>query len=77
MNLLEHPEYIDDLRAEVQAELAREVPQGGNPPEFIGKAAFANMKKLDSFIKESMRYSGVFTGMIVPSPAAAAQVDMF
>lgn len=76
MNLLEHPEYIEDLRAEVQAELVREAPQGGNPPEFLGKTAFANMKKLDSFIKESMRYSGVFTGMVVPSAAASAQVDV-
>lgn len=64
INLAEHPEYIDDLRSEIEAELAREGNcVGERGAVYLGKSNFANMKKLDSFIKESMRYSGIFSGM--------------
>lgn len=65
MNLLEHPEYIDDLRAEIEAEQAKEPAQHGDTGTGFGKMGFANLRKLDSFVKESMRYSGVFTGTVV------------
>lgn len=75
MNLLEHPEYIDDLRAEIEAEQAKEPAQHGDTGTFFGKTAFANMKKLDSFVKESMRYSGVFTGTVVRNETHLIKID--
>ena len=47
-NLAVHPEYIEPLREEIESIVAK---------EGWTKASVSKMKKLDSFVKETMRLS--------------------
>jgi hypothetical protein len=50
-DLAAHPEYIPELRAEIDSVTAEE------PDRQLRKVSMAKLKKLDSFIKESQRMS--------------------
>lgn len=64
-DLASRPEYIDELRREIDqvlAENGEDLDENGNP--YINKATFAKLKRLDSFIKESQRWNGLSLSMV-------------
>ncbi len=66
LDLAARPEYIAELREEIEAVLAEdgeELDENGQP--FIRKSSFAKMRKLDSFIRESQRFNGLGFGVFL------------
>ncbi|KAK0762080.1 hypothetical protein N5P37_004881 [Trichoderma harzianum] len=59
LDLASRPQYIGELREEVETVVAEEGEQNEDGNIYLGKAAFAKMKKLDSFIKESQRFNSL------------------
>lgn len=51
LDLAEHPEYIDELRAEMEQVIAEEGHEDGQ----LRKTSMPKLKKLDSFLRESQR----------------------
>jgi predicted transcriptional regulator of viral defense system len=63
LDLASRPQYVGELREEVETMAAEEGEQNEDGNIYLGKAAFAKMKKLDSFIKESQRFNSLAFGM--------------
>ncbi|KAM6485446.1 cytochrome P450 [Trichoderma sp. SZMC 28011] len=59
LDLASRPQYIGELREEVETVVAEGGEQNEDGNIYLGKAAFAKMKKLDSFIKESQRFNSL------------------
>jgi len=71
LDLLIRPEYIQPLREEIEQVLAEEPElkdESGMP--YIPKSAYAKLRKLDSFIKESQRFHGL---SLTPPPVECTE----
>ena len=56
-NLAAYPEYVEPLREEIAAELTT-----------TGKMTVSNLRKLDSFLEESIRLHPLSAGMSLRNP---------